>query len=208
MKTSIEKPRESLQNFHPKTPQQFSERKTPKKSEKMCIIELPLNEEKYLIKIRVTDASKLSITCSSKEGFTAAYNYSIVISYEEFCDMGKTFKLCDNIYEVFNTLKNIFEEISFSSNSIKEMKSFARLVQSDNDAISLVIKIPLISGKYEEIRISFKKAKKDIEEQFKKLKKKYLAIKSIVYTRKNVDKNVKFPKNLLDELIEEFENDS
>ncbi len=122
--------------------------------------------------------------------------------------MGKTFKLCDNIYEVFNTLKNIFEEISFSSNSIKEMKSSARLVQSDNDAISLVIKIPLISGKYEEIRISFKKAKKDIEEQFKKLKKKYLAIKSIVYTRKNVDKNVKFPKNLLDELIEEFENDS
>ena len=208
MKTSIEKPRESLQNFHPKTPQQFSERKTPKKSEKMCIIELPLNEERYLIKIRVTDASKLSITCSPKEGFTAAYNYSIVISYEEFCDMGKTFKLCDNIYEVFNTLKNIFEEISFSSNSIKEMKSSARLVQSDNDAISLVIKIPLISGKYEEIRISFKKAKKDIEEQFKKLKKKYLAIKSIVYTRKNVDKNVKFPKNLLDELIEEFENDS
>ena len=208
MKSSAEKPRDSQRNFYPKTPQQFSEKKTSKKSEKMCVIELPLNEEKYLIKIRVTDASKLSITCNSKEGFTAAYNYSIAISYEEFCEMGKTFKLCDNIYEVFNTLKNIFEEISFFSSTIKEMKSNARLIQSDNDAISLLIKIPLISGKYEEIKITFKKAKKDIEEQFRKLKKKYLAIKSIVYTRKNADKNLKFPKNLLDELVEEFENDN
>ena len=208
MKSTAEKPRDSLQNFHPKTPQQFTERKTPKKSEKMCVIELPLNEENYLIKIRVTDASKLSMNCSSKEGFTSAYNYSIVVSYEEFCEMGKTFKLCDNIYEVFNTLKNIFEEISFSSTSIKEMKSNARLIQSDNDAICLLIKIPLISGKYEEIKITFKKAKKDIEEQFKKLRKKYLAIKSIVYTRKNADKNLKFPKPLLDELIDEFENES
>ena len=208
MKSTAEKPRDSLQNFHPKTPQQFTERKTPKKSEKMCVIELPLNEENYLIKIRVTDASKLSMNCSSKEGFTSAYNYSIVVSYEEFCEMGKTFKLCDNIYEVFNTLKNIFEEISFSSTSIKEMKSNARLIQSDNDAICLLIKIPLISGKYEEIKITFKKAKKDIEEQFKKLRKKYLTIKSIVYTRKNADKNLKFPKTLLDELVDEFENES
>ena len=208
MKSTAEKPRDSLQNFHPKTPQQFTERKTPKKSEKMCVIELPLNEENYLIKIRVTDASKLSMNCSSKEGFTSAYNYSIVVSYEEFCEMGKTFKLCDNIYDVFNTLKNIFEEISFSSTSIKEMKSNARLIQSDNDAICLLIKIPLISGKYEEIKITFKKAKKDIEEQFKKLRKKYLTIKSIVYTRKNADKNLKFPKTLLDELVDEFENES
>ncbi len=208
MKASAEKPRDSLQNFHPKTPTQYSEKKTPKKSEKMCVIELPLNEENYLIKIRVTDASKLSMNCCSKEGFTSAYNYSIVVSYEEFCEMGKTFRLCDNIYEVFNTLRNIFEEISFTSNSIKEMKSNARLIQSENDSISLVIKIPLISGKYEEIRILFKKAKRDIEDQFKKMKKKYLKIKSIVYMRKNADKNTKFPKNLLDELIEEFENDN
>ena len=131
-----------------------------------------------------------------------------MLSYEEFCDLGKSFKLCDNIYEVFNTLRNIFEEISFTSNSIKEMKSNARLIQSENDSISLVIKIPLISGKYEEIRILFKKAKRDIEDQFKKMKKKYLKIKSIVYMRKNADKNTKFPKNLLDELIEEFENDN
>ena len=148
------------------------------------------------------------MNCCSKEGFTSAYNYSIVVSYEEFCEMGKTFRLCDNIYEVFNSLKNIFEEISFSSNSIKEMKSNARLIQTDNDAISLLIKIPLISGKFEEVKITFKKAKKDIEEQFKKLRKKYLAIKSIVYTRKNADKNLKFPKTLLDELIDEFENES
>ena len=122
--------------------------------------------------------------------------------------MGKSFKLCDNIYDVFNTLKNLFDEISFSSNSIKEMKSSAKLVQGENDTIFLVIKIPLISGKFEDIKISFKKAKKDIEDQFKKMKKKYLKIKSIVYARKNADKNQKFTKNIVDELYEEFESDN
>ena len=40
------------------------------------------------------------------------------------------------------------------------------------------------------------------------MKKKYLKIKSLVYARKNADKNLKFQKNLVDELIEEFENDN
>ena len=194
MKSTAEKPRDSLQNFHPKTPQQFTERKTPKKSEKMCVIELPLNEENYLIKIRVTDASKLSMNCSSKEGFTSAYNYSIVVSYEEFCEMGKTFKLCDNIYEVFNTLKNIFEEISFSSTSIKEMKSNARLIQSDNDAICLLIKIPLISGKYEEIKITFKKAKKDI-------------ILFFIYLKKKINSDVKTIAKIIVQIVVTFKTD-
>ena len=88
------------------------------------------------------------------------------------------------------------------------MKANAKLIQSENDAISLLIKIPLISGKFEDIKILFKKQKKDIEEQFKKLKKKYLKIKSIVYNRKNADNKTKFQKNILDELVEEFENEN
>ena len=169
---------------------------------------MPLNDEKYNIKLKVNDSSKISITCNTKEDFTSAYNNSVILSFEEFCDLGKSFKLCDNIYDVFNTLKNIFEEISFSSNSIKEMKASAKLIQGENDAISLLIKIPLISGKFEEIKIGFKKAKRDIEEQFKKLKKKYLKIKSMVYARKNADNKTKFQKNLLDELYEEFESEN
>ena len=208
MKNSAEKQRESLQNFHPKTPTQTPSKKGHKGPEKICLIELPLNEEKHTIKLKVNDSSKISITCNPKEEFTSAYNYSVILSYEEFCDLGKSFKLCDNIYDVFNTLKNIFDEISFSSNSIKEMKANAKLIQSENDAISLLIKIPLISGKFEDIKILFKKQKKDIEEQFKKLKKKYLKIKSIVYNRKNADNKTKFQKNILDELVEEFENEN
>ena len=208
MKNSAEKQRESQQYFHPKTPAQTPSKNAQKKPEKSCIIELPLNEEKYTIKLKVNDSSKISITCNEKEDFTSVYHNSVILTFEEFCDLGKSFKLCDNIYDVFNTLKNIFEEISFSSNSIKEMKASARLVQLDNDVISLMIKIPLITGKYEEIKIGFKKAKRDVEEQFKKLKKKYLKIKSMVYARKNADKNMKFPKNLLDELYEEFESEN
>ena len=207
MKSSAEKPRDSQQNFHPQSAQK-NNKNTPKKVEKVCFVELPLNEEKQTIKLKVNDSNKISISCNSKDDFTSVYNYSIVISYEEFCDLGKSFKLCDNIYDVFNTLKNIFDEISFTSNYIKDLKSSAKLVQAENDSLSLVIKIPLISGKYEEIKIVFKKAKKDLEEQFKKMKKKYLKIKSLVYARKNADKNLKFQKNLVDELIEEFENDN
>ena len=208
MKNSAEKQRESLQNFHPKTPSQTPSKNAPKRPEKICLIELPLNDEKYNIKLKVNDSSKISITCNTKEDFTSAYNNSVILSFEEFCDLGKSFKLCDNIYDVFNTLKNIFEEISFSSNSIKEMKASAKLIQGENDAISLLIKIPLISGKFEEIKIGFRKAKRDIEEQFKKLKKKYLKIKSMVYARKNADNKTKFQKNLLDELYEEFESEN
>ena len=107
---------------------------------------------------------------------------------------------------MFNTLKNIFEEISFSCNSIKEMKASAKLFQNESENIYLIIRIPLITGKIKEIKILFKKARKDIEEQFKKLKKKYLKIKSIVYSRKNNQNGPKSQKNLLDELFEEFEN--
>ena len=205
MKSSAEKSRESLSNFYPKTPIQTPS-KGSKKPEKICIIELPLNEEKYTIKLKVNDSSKISLTCNSNDDFTSVYNYSVILSYEEFCDLGKTFKLCDNISDVFNTLKNIFEEISFSCNSIKEMKASARLFQNEGENIYLLIKIPLITGKFEEIKIVFKKGKRDIEEQFKKLKKKYLKIKSIVYTRKNSQNGPKMQKNLLEELLEEFEN--
>jgi hypothetical protein len=208
MKNNTEKPRESQQNFHQKLSTQNSSKTSIKKPEKSCLIELPLNEEKYIIKLKVNDSSKLSLSCNAKEDFTSLYNHSIILSYEEFCDMGKSFKLCDNIVEVYNTLKNIFEEISFSCNSIKEMKANARLIQSENETISLVIKIPLISGKYEEIKIEFKKGKKDIEEQFKKMRNKYLKIKSLVYMRKYGDSKNKNNRNLLDELLEEFENDN
>ena len=205
MKSSAEKSRESLSNFYPKTPIQTPS-KGSKKPEKICIIELPLNEEKYTIKLKVNDSSKISLTCTANDDFTSVYNYSVILSYEEFCDLGKTFKLCDNISDVFNTLKNIFEEISFSCNSIKEMKASAKLFQNESENIYLIIRIPLITGKFEEIKILFKKARKDIEEQFKKLKKKYLKIKSIVYSRKNNQNMPKSQKNLLDELFEEFEN--
>ena len=205
MKSSAEKSRESLSNFYPKTPIQTPS-KGSKKPEKICIIELPLNEEKYTIKLKVNDSSKISLTCNANDDFTSVYNYSVILSYEEFCDLGKTFKLCDNISDVFNTLKNIFEEISFSCNSIKEMKANAKLFQNESENIYLIIRIPLITGKFEEIKILFKKARKDIEEQFKKLKKKYLKIKSIVYSRKNNQNGPKSQKNLLDELFEEFEN--
>ena len=44
----------------------------------------------------------------------------------------------------------------------------------------MIFKIPLLTGTYEEIKVEFKKTKKDVNEQFKKLKEKYLQLKTMV----------------------------
>ena len=83
MKNSTEKQRESLQNFHPKTPSQTPSKNTPKRPEKICLIELPL---KYNKKLKVNDSSKISITCNTKEYFVSGHNHLVIFFFEEFKD--------------------------------------------------------------------------------------------------------------------------
>ena len=125
------------------------------------------------------DKDKIFISCIPKEECICLYDYSIEITYEEFCKLGKTFKLCENIDEIFKIIKNIAEEVSFSKKGI-DMQSNLRIEYSEDNTIILLFKIPLLIGKYEEIKIEFKKTQKDVSEQFKKLKEKYLKIKSMI----------------------------
>ena len=64
----------------------------------------------------------------------------------------------------------------FSNNLNQGMNSNtdrnAKLERSTNGSIVLILKIPLLNEKYENIKIELKKESKDIKKQFEKLKKK------------------------------------
>ena len=73
-----------------------------------------------------------------------------------------------------------------------------RLEYSSDDIINLLFKIPLLTGTYEEIKIEFKKTKKDINVQFSKLKEKYFKSKKMV-----INNDI---KNLKNEFLTDINN--
>jgi hypothetical protein len=60
-----------------------------------------------------------------------------------------------------------------------------KLESMNNDSFALLFKIPLFSGKYEDIRIEILKNEKNIYKQYEKLKNKYFKIKSIALQYNN-----------------------
>ena len=160
---------------------------------------LKLEEETYNIKIKKLKPYQISIECENQFDYLSTHQYSITLSYDEFCKLGKTFRLSDNIDEIFDTIKNLFKGVDFtfkndnniypfqwSNNFNQEMDSNTgsnvKLERSTNGSITLILKIPLLNEKYENIKIELKKESKDIKTQFEKLKKKFLKIKKIAFS--------------------------
>ena len=85
-----------------------------KKKEEKYSIELPLDDEKYIVTIIKNNSSQISLKCENKFDFLSIYNYSITLTYDEFTNIGKSFKLFDNIDEIFNIIKNLFIGVEFS----------------------------------------------------------------------------------------------
>ena len=140
---------------------------------------LKIDDEIFIIKFKKRN-NKISIFCNPIDEFASLYDYSIDISYEEFCKLGKNFKMCENIDDIFKIIKNIVEEVKFTKKKGSDIESNIRMEYSSDDIIYLLFKIPLLTGTYEEIKIEFKKTKKDVNEQFSKLKEKYFKIKKMV----------------------------
>ena len=160
---------------------------------------LKLEEETYNIKIKKLKPYQISIECENQFDYLSTHQYSITLSYDEFCKLSKTFRLSDNIDEIFDTIKNLFKGVDFtfkndnniypfqwSNNFNQEMDSNTgsnvKLERSTNGSITLILKIPLLNEKYENIKIELKKESKDIKKQFEKLKKKFLKIKKIAFS--------------------------
>ena len=83
---------------------------------------LKLEEENYNIKIKKLKPYQISIECENQFDYLSTHQYSITLSYDEFCKLGKTFRLSDNIDEIFDTIKNLF--FNFSNCFLISLLSF------------------------------------------------------------------------------------
>ena len=135
------------------------------------------------------------------------YNYSKRLYYDNFSSLGNSFKHCINLDEVFDLLKKILsdETIKISFNNTTEINSDYKLKMLNNGDLTLILTIPLLTGKSEIIEIQFNKKQKDSVQQFEKLKKKYCSLKRMIYNRSaNTLENDE--KNFIESLIKEIES--
>ena len=112
--------------------------------------------------------------------FLSIYSYSKEITFEELKKLYNIFKSSENNEQSFITFINILRGISLKINN-QDYKSELELEFSEDDSLTMRITVPLIYEEYENIKINFeKKKKKDVFEQFKNLRSKYLKVKDII----------------------------
>ena len=122
---------------------------------------------------------KLIITCNSDVEFLSIYSYSKEINLDDFKKLSNIFKFCENIGQCFTAFKNVLKGITLKINNNDYISKF-EVKFSDDDSLTIILKIPLINGEYENIEINFDKKKKiEIFEQFKILRSKYLKMKDL-----------------------------
>ena len=135
--------------------------------------------------------SKIIITCNSVNDYISIYDNYAEISYSEFLNLGKCFKSCSDLEEIFNLLKNVLKGIKLSIIKDKFLETFffdynsesktssIKFTTTDGEekSLGLYLTIPLLSGIDEKICIEFKQKEKNIYESFKKLRTKYLNVK-------------------------------
>ena len=161
----------------------------------------------YNIKLNLIKA-KINIICTSAIDYLSLYDYSLDISFQEFLNLGKCFKSCSNLEEIFNLLKNILkgirlsiiknESISnkgtninpifFSDNDYESNYSSVNLECQEGKTFKIILKIPLLSGSTELITLELnKKEKNNIIESYNKLRQKYLNVKRYTEDKFSVD---------------------
>ena len=101
------------------------------KNEEKYSIELPLDDEKYIVTITKKNSSQISLKCENKLNFLSLYNYRITLTYDEFTKIGKSFRLFDNIDEIFNIIKNLFIGVDFSLKK-QTNNTFHNRIQNNN----------------------------------------------------------------------------
>ena len=102
------------------------------KKEEKYSIELPLDDEKYIVTIiKKKNSSQITLQCENKFDFLSYYKYSITLTYDEFTKIGKSFRLFDNIDEIFNIIKNLFIGVDFSLKK-QNSNTFSNQMQYNN----------------------------------------------------------------------------
>ena len=129
------------------------------------------------------------------------------ITFQEFLNLGKCFKSCSNLEEIFNLLKNILKGIrlsiiknesisnkgantntGFFSDDYENNSSSVNLECQEGKTFKIILKIPLLSGSTELITLELnKKEKNNIIESYNKLRQKYLNVKRYTEDKFSVD---------------------
>ena len=138
---------------------------------------------------------KLIITSESEIEFLSIYSYSKELSLEELKKLSNNFKSCENIEQGFTIFINILKGISLSINN-KDYKSKFKVEFSDDDSLTLKLTIPLMYEKYETIEIIFERNKKDLFEQYRTLRSKYLKVKELISDHRCDSKHYKNSESL------------
>ena len=174
---------------------------------KEYIKEINFGDDLYKITLSISKSSKILITCNTKDDVLSLYEYSIELSFEEFYKLGKCFKQCNSIEEIYDLLKNVMTEIEISSknNYSLNLKSKIKLENLKDNGLALILDIPLLTGNIEKIKIEFSTFKKDPIIQFEKIKEKYKYLTKKIYDRKGFHSIEKSETKFLENLIKKIE---
>ena len=139
----------------------------------------------YILKIeKIESSNSILFSCHNEnDDITLLYEYSCFLSYNELHNMNRAFQICDDIKQIFTSIKNTL---------IKDIKAAIPRIdffQNNEDSLVFFFRIPLISGKNEDINIILQKKERNINIQFDKLVKQYEEIRKIIKDNsKNDDK--------------------
>ena len=128
-----------------------------------------MNEKKYILKIEKTSHNSILFKCNLEDDASLLYEYSNNMLFDEIITYSKNFRICDNIEQVFNTLK-----ITLVDNLNKSKPRIDFL--GDNGMVFFYVS-PLISGNYEDISIILYKIDRNINSQFQILQGQYEKLK-------------------------------
>ena len=125
-----------------------------------------VNNHFYILNIEKTDSNSIYFYCTPNHDEALLYEYSKDIPFEDISTLSKNFKICDNIDQIYETIKNTFKEHP------KKSRPRIDLIENNNTIILFFI-TPLISGDYEDVNIILNKKERDVNTQFNILKKEY-----------------------------------
>ena len=141
-----------------------------------CSFKTDLGEYELNISLK---HDKLILNCESEIEFLSLYTYSKELTFEELKNLSNNFKSCSNIEQIFTSFINILNGITIKINKTNyESKLYIDF--SDEDSLTMTIKIPLIYQTYENIDIIFEKQQKSILEQYSTLRAKYLKVRDLI----------------------------
>lgn len=130
-----------------------------------------MNKHLYILNIEKTNSNSILFTCVPNHDESLLYEYYKEVPFNEISKLSRIFTICDNIEQIYETIKNTFKE------HLKKSKPRIDLIENDN-AIILFFISPLISGNYEDINIILNKKERNVNTQFDILKKEFESLRS------------------------------